>query len=223
MEQYTTFKLYLLLFGVFLFSCKLSCWMYTSNHIIQVRLASCAQSRHLMNASCEEISAELVLFSLFFLPDQFMKLLNQDLAVSLIIHPHDHLLPRYLLYLATSVMLLKVLNRLIQTLLTLEWSLLSVHCFQDGLKAAPYMQLYVSELFITLIFQHFTEQCHLMILPTVSSNRINYRCAPLNDQWFDAVFLYQVSIQELLHSLHRQSTLPWFRIKLKLLRIDIGY
>ena len=65
------------------------------------------------------------------------------------------------------------------------------------------MQLYVPELFITLILQHFLEECNFVIAPSIGPDPINDRGAPLDNERLNAILLHQVGVHELFHGLNR--------------------
>jgi hypothetical protein len=62
------------------------------------------------------------------------------------------------------------------------------------------MCLYEPKLLITLILEYLAKQCHIMIIPQVCFDAIDYGGCPLNDNVFKSILLIQVGVHVLLHS-----------------------
>ncbi len=61
------------------------------------------------------------------------------------------------------------------------------------------MCLYEPKLLIALIFEYFAKQSHIMIIPQVCFDSIDYGGCPLDDNVFKSILLVQVSVHVLLH------------------------
>lgn len=83
------------------------------------------------------------------------------------------------------------------------------------------MHLDESKLLIALVFQNFAKESDLVVFFQISPYTVDQNASPLNDESLESVLLIEVGVHELLHGLHRQSTLSALNIVLDLLLVHV--
>ena len=98
---------------------------------------------------------------------------------------------------------------------------LSNNAFEDTTEGLFDVHLHEPELLVTFIFQNFSEQSDVVVVPQISFDPSNNGGSPFDYQSFQTVFLVEVSVHELLHCFYWQLSLSAFGIVLHLVYVDV--
>ena len=181
------------------------------------RIVVGALSPILVDSARKEVRSEFILLGFLLVPYQVSHLMDQNLRISFVVHPHNDLLPDWFIELTDTILLFQPFNHCIQVRLTLQRELFTEDCFQYLQQGVLDVNLDVSEFFITLVLEDFSKESDFMVIFTMRSDSINDCGCPLHNKRLYSIFLNEESAHELLHCLNWKSWFAWFKVEFQLL------